>query len=839
MDLAELGLRTRYDQVIGAVDALNKFTPAAAKAEDEVEKLGNESEKAAKKTGSLRNSVLSLISPMDLLKGAVIGFVGGLSIQAVGSAADKYTEFSNRLKVAGVSASSMSEVQERLFTSANKAGASINTVGELYQKASQNSKELGASQEKLLSFVDGITAALKVNGGSAAAASGALTQLGQALGAGTIRAEEFNSILEGAPTIAQAAAQGIAGAGGSVAKLRKMVIDGSLSSKAFFDGFLKGSENMRKTADGLSLTLSASFQTLSNGFIAFIGSMDQALGVSSTLASGIQSLGETLTWLSMNFDTIATTVLALSPVLLGVFGPTLISAITTVATLVGGPLLTAIGALTTGFKTLALVMLTNPLMAIATALTTAAVLIYKFREELGLTTGKWAELWSSLSKGWEAVTQAIDRFWKFAGPVFAKVWENIELLVVSIGQKLVAAFEYFYPIAKAVVDGLVTGFQAVADLIDYISGRNPVAGIGAGITGAAEVGAQKFIYAHQVGSNAGGETIKKKMVEGGEQGGERIKKKMDEASKMTAEKAKAAYEELNGKLNETFTAGAQKMGEYIYNKATGAITYAGKDAGNSMKEGTTEGGKQAGQIMQKSISAGGSSAGDSIYAQLARFGDVWSNSMQKFIGDIIGVQIRLEQSLLRAQIALTQAETRAVNKGASGSRAGGSGSSGGGSVGIVGGTYGGGGGSIGRIWQTGDWDTSNPLGVYHEGNKLRNKLDEAIARGDEAAAQKYVKKIQAQDKKDARRGVSLGIEEQSAYSKYFSNGEFSLGSAARPQPTTQGQAGAGGGGSNYTIINQISPADQLAALNSKAGQQVIYNIIRSDPQQMREILGVY
>lgn len=848
MDLAELGLKAKYDQVTGAKNALEQLAPAADKAEQQVEQFGDEAEKASKKTGKLSNSVFSMIKPMDMLKGAVAGAVGAISIAAIGTAADKYTEFNNRLKVAGVTATEMSGIQERLFASANSAGASINTVGELYQKASQNSKELGASQESLLKFVDGVTASLKVNGGSAAAASGALTQLGQALGAGTVRAEEFNSVMEGAPTIAQAAAQGIAGAGGSVAKLRKMVIDGSLSSKTFFDGFLKGSESMKKTAEGLSLTLSASFTTLTNGVIAFIGSLDQAVGVSSRIAGAIQMVGESLTWLSMNFDVIGSTVLALLPILLGVFGPMLISGLTTVLGLIGGPMLAAVNGLTTGFKLLTLAMLANPILAIATALTTAAVLVYKFREELGLTSGKWAELWSSLMTGWNAVTTAVDKFWKFAGPVLAKLWENVELLAISIGQKLVAAFEYFYPIAKAVVDGLVTGFKAVADLIDYISGRNPVAKIGTGITAAAEEGAKKFIYAHQVGSNAGGNTIKNKMSEGGEIAGETIKKKFKDGGEMTAERVKAVYEELNGKLDKTFAAGAKQMGDYIYNKATGAITYAGKEASDKMYDGVSEGGKTAGQVIQKSMSAGGSAAGDSIYAQLARFGDVWSNSMQKFIGDIIAVQIRLEQSLLRAQIALTQAQTRAVISGNGSGGGGGSSGSGGrsGSDGKVSTLLGGnlGGGIIGRGKAFYDessaagsrWDDQS-MSTYKGGSKLRNELDKAIEAGNEARAKELVREIKKRDRISLP-GGHLPIEEQKAYSQYFSNGSFSLGSAAKPQGGVGGPIAAGGGGGGYTIINQVSPQDQLAAINSRAGQMVIYNVIRSDPQQLREILGV-
>ena len=66
-------------------------------------------------------------------------------------------------------------------------------------------------------FTAGVGDALKIAGTDAGQASGALLQLSQALGSAVVRAEEFNSINEGARPILQAAGKGYAGAEGSVA----------------------------------------------------------------------------------------------------------------------------------------------------------------------------------------------------------------------------------------------------------------------------------------------------------------------------------------------------------------------------------------------------------------------------------------------------------------------------------------------------------------------------------------------------------------------------------------------------------------------------------------------
>src|SRR5690606_3612868 len=136
----------------------------------------------------------------------------------------------------------------------------------------------------LLEFTDKIALSLRVSGQSAAESSGALLQLSQALGSGVVRAEEFNSILEGALPIAQAAAAGLEEAGGSVSKLRALVIDGKVSSEAFFRAFEAGATILDDKVAGATLTAAQQFEQLQNALIDAAGKMDEATGLSDALA---------------------------------------------------------------------------------------------------------------------------------------------------------------------------------------------------------------------------------------------------------------------------------------------------------------------------------------------------------------------------------------------------------------------------------------------------------------------------------------------------------------------------------------------------------------------------
>ena len=141
----------------------------------------------------------------------------------------------------------------------------------LYGRAALVQKELNVTQDEMLNFTDKIALALRVAGTDAQSASGALLQLSQALGSGVVRAEEFNSILEGALPIAQAAAAGLKEAGGSVARLRQLVVDGKVSSEAFFRAFEAGSVILEHKVAGATMTTSQGLQLIRNEMVKAAG----------------------------------------------------------------------------------------------------------------------------------------------------------------------------------------------------------------------------------------------------------------------------------------------------------------------------------------------------------------------------------------------------------------------------------------------------------------------------------------------------------------------------------------------------------------------------------------
>ncbi len=239
-------------------------------------------------------------------------FAGALGAREIVRFADSFTRIQNALRVTGLEGEKLTSVYNQLLASATRNYAPLESLVTLYSRLSLVQGQLGVSSAQIVDFTDRIALALRVGGTSAQEASGALLQLSQALGGGTVRAEEFNSIVEGTPTIALAAARGLEEAGGSIAKLRQLVADGAVPSKAFFDAFIVGSQEMAQQVAGAQVTMDQAWQNIQTALTHTIGQLNQASGVGDIAGVAMQELADEIGRVGANageiFDNLRTLV---------------------------------------------------------------------------------------------------------------------------------------------------------------------------------------------------------------------------------------------------------------------------------------------------------------------------------------------------------------------------------------------------------------------------------------------------------------------------------------------------------------------------------------------------
>lgn len=228
------------------------------------------------------------------LKALAPTLAAAFSTQQVIKYADSYTGLQNRLKAAGLEGRALKQVEDGLYEAANRNGVAVAATAELYQRASMARENLGASEAQLMQIVSGTTAALKLQGTSAGEASGALLQLGQLLGGNMVQAQEYNSLIDGLPTVLEAVAKGSDRWGGSVNKLTQDVKNGKVSAQEFAQAMLVGFADVEKRAGGATTTVSAALQTLDNQLGRYIGQTDSGLSATARMAQGIELLANNL-----------------------------------------------------------------------------------------------------------------------------------------------------------------------------------------------------------------------------------------------------------------------------------------------------------------------------------------------------------------------------------------------------------------------------------------------------------------------------------------------------------------------------------------------------------------
>lgn len=242
----------------------------------------------------LEKTEKSAISARSVLTGLFAGLGTAQLVRGFLDLSNASTTIDNRLKLVSDSSEQVEKSFDRIREISARTRSPLEENVALYQKVAQSQKELGASNEQLYQFVEAVGTALAIQGGAANTARGALIQLSQAIGGTVVRAEEFNSILEGALPLAQAAARGIEEAGGSVSRLRQIVLDGRLSSKEFFDAIISQQEELAALFEKTNPTISQSFTVLRNEAITAFREFDKAAGISQGLASVLLALGENI-----------------------------------------------------------------------------------------------------------------------------------------------------------------------------------------------------------------------------------------------------------------------------------------------------------------------------------------------------------------------------------------------------------------------------------------------------------------------------------------------------------------------------------------------------------------
>lgn len=286
---------------------LSEVGTASTRAADMTSKgmatVGNASERAKQKTESAFSGIESKarganeeLHKMDsTLTGLKNKFVGALAFLGVTLSLGNIIRMVDEWKVVNgqvaLTTKNQQEslmVQKELYRMAIDTRQAYTSTATLYASVARNSSELGKSAEDVLGFTEDVSRAMMIGGGSAASQQAALIQLGQALGSGVLRGDELNSIMDQAPRLAKAIAEGM---GTTIGQLRVLGKEGKLTAIDVFDAIRKSSEKLKREMGKIPWTVNQAGVRVSDALGNLFSELEKKTGIVSSIAKGFASIG--------------------------------------------------------------------------------------------------------------------------------------------------------------------------------------------------------------------------------------------------------------------------------------------------------------------------------------------------------------------------------------------------------------------------------------------------------------------------------------------------------------------------------------------------------------------
>lgn len=161
---------------------------------------------------------------------AIGSMMGGLV-----SKADTFIQIMARLNTVADGTKAGQELQDSLMAAANRSRSGFSEMADSVAKLRSQAGEAFKNNDEAIAFAEQLNKLYKLGGASLEQQKAGTLQITQALASGVLRGDEFNSMMENAPLVAQKLAQHL---GVGVGQLREMAKNGQLTGDALKNALL-------------------------------------------------------------------------------------------------------------------------------------------------------------------------------------------------------------------------------------------------------------------------------------------------------------------------------------------------------------------------------------------------------------------------------------------------------------------------------------------------------------------------------------------------------------------------------------------------------------------------
>lgn len=230
------------------------------------------SNKVAKEAAGIRAEIKSIVAQMNKglqFAGAVTGIglvankVKDVAVAAA-QTADELTSIRSRINLINDGSQTTAEIMDKIYGAANRSRGSYIDMADSVAKLNMLAKDAFSSNDEAIAFVEQLNKQFKISGASVQEASAAMYQLTQAMAAGKLQGDEFRSIMENAPLLAQSIANEM---GLSVGQLKEMSSQGLITADIIKNALLGSAEETNEKFAEIPMTFAEVGQSIQNQLI--------------------------------------------------------------------------------------------------------------------------------------------------------------------------------------------------------------------------------------------------------------------------------------------------------------------------------------------------------------------------------------------------------------------------------------------------------------------------------------------------------------------------------------------------------------------------------------------
>lgn len=262
-------------------------------AQQAIAEVGNKAENVlGKRMGSIVSKAFSALPMAGMVAGVALVGQEVLDLGAKATAvSDKFASIKARIDLINDGSQSTASIMDKVFQASERSRGSYTDMLDSVAKLNMLAKDSFSSNDEAIAFVEQLNMQFKLSGANVNEVNSAMTQLTQAMAAGRLQGDEFNSVMENAPMLAQAISQEM---GVPIGQLKELGSEGAITADVIKSALFNSADETQAKFAQMPMTFQEVGQQLSNAmFQAFQPVMEElsSMTASEDFKTAIDGIG--------------------------------------------------------------------------------------------------------------------------------------------------------------------------------------------------------------------------------------------------------------------------------------------------------------------------------------------------------------------------------------------------------------------------------------------------------------------------------------------------------------------------------------------------------------------